>query len=204
MVQQVKPTRSELLNLKKRIKLANTGYKLLKKKRDGLILEFFNIMKKAKDVRSELVAEYIKAVHKMKVTRINEGDLQVISIAHAIKNRPHADVTVSNIMGVPVPNVQGEFAESNFLERGYGIISSTAMIDETADNYEKVVEKVLRVAEIEVTMKKLLQEIEKTKRKVNALERVTIPNMEKQASYIRLRLEEMERENFTRLKIIKK
>ncbi len=199
----VKPTRSELLLLKKKIKLARTGYNLLKKKRDGLILEFFNVLKQAKDIRKDLVAAYSAALRKVNIARAIDGDLAIRSISLALKSLPVVEVATKNIMGVKVPKISfPEFRKSVF-ERGYGITSATSKIDEAAMAYEIVLEKVVAAAEIELTLKKLLREIEKTKRKVNALELVTIPKLEQTAKYIRFRLEEMERENFSRLKRMK-
>jgi len=88
------------------------------------------------------------------------------------------------------------------LERGYGYYNS-ASIDETASAYENVVEKIILAAEVETSMRKLLKEIEKTKRRVNALEFNVIPNLDKVKAFISLRLEEMERENIFRMKRIK-
>src|SRR3990167_6429794 len=88
MPQEIKPTRSELLKVKKQIKLAKSGYSLLKKKRDGLILEFFEILKKAKTLRQELVEEYKIALEKINIARTLESDLKVKSIAMAIKKIP--------------------------------------------------------------------------------------------------------------------
>ena len=199
----VKPTRSELLQLKKKIKLAKTGNNLLKKKRDGLILEFFNILKAAKNVRKELVSSYAAALQKINISRAIDGDLAIKSISLALKSLPVVDVETKNIMGVKVPKISFGEVKKSILERGYGITSGTSKIDEAALAYETVVEKVLAAAEIELTLKKLLKEIEKTKRKVNALELLTIPRLEKAAAYIRFRLEEIERENFSRLKRMK-
>src|SRR3990167_3060037 len=202
MPQDIKPTRSELIKLKNRIKLAKSGYSLLKKKRDGLILEFFEVLKKAKTLREELVAEYRAALGKMNIARTMEGDLKVKSIAMAIKEIPEIKLTTKNIMGVKVPQVEYSEIEKAFMERGYGIYNSSA-IDEAAAAYEKVVEKILLAAEVETSMRKLLNEIEKTKRRVNALEFVVMPRLQSVSSFIRLRLEEMERENIFRLKRIK-
>ena len=202
MVQDVNPTRSELLKVKKQINLAKSGYSLLKKKRDGLILEFFEILKKAKTLREELVAEYRAALGKMNIARTMEGDLKVKSIAMAIKEIPEIKLTTKNIMGVKVPQVEYSEIEKAFMERGYGIYNSSA-IDEAAAAYEKVVEKILLAAEVETSMRKLLNEIEKTKRRVNALDFIVIPNSEKIRAFITLRLEELERENIFRMKRIK-
>ena len=202
MAQDIKPTRSELLKLKKQIKLAKSGYSLLKKKRDGLILEFFEILKKAKTLREELVNEYKVALEKINIARALEGDLKVKSIAMAIKDIPDVKLTSKNIMGVKVPKIESSDIQKAFMERGYGIYNSSA-IDEAASAYEKVVEKIILAAEVETSMRKLLNEIERTKRRVNALEFVLIPNLDKIKPFIQLRLEEMERENIFRMKRIK-
>ena len=202
MPQDIKPTRSELLKTKKQIKLAKSGYSLLKKKRDGLILEFFAILKKAKSLREDLVAEYKVALEKINIARTMEGDLKVKSIAMAIKEIPDIQLATKNIMGVKVPKIESSEIKKAFLQRGYGVYNSSA-IDEAASAYEKVVEKIILAAEIETSMKKLLNEIEKTKRRVNAIEFVIIPRLEKQKSFIQLRLEEIERENIFRMKRIK-
>ena len=202
MPQDIKPTRSELLKLKKQIKLAKSGYSLLKKKRDGLILEFFEILKKAKTLREELANDYKIALEKINIARTLEGDLRVKSVAMAIKNIPDVKLTTKNIMGVKVPKIESSEIKKAFMERGYGIYNSSA-IDEAAAAYEKVVEKIILAAEVETSMRKLLNEIEKTKRRVNALEFVVIPSLDKIISFIQLRLEEIERENIFRMKRIK-
>ena len=202
MATDIKPTRSELLKLKKQIRLAKSGYSLLKKKRDGLILEFFEILKKARTLRVELINEYKIALEKINIARTLEGDLKVKSIAMAIKDIPDIKLTTKNIMGVKVPKIESGEIKKAFLERGYGIYNSSA-IDEAAAAYEKVVEKIIIAAEVETSMRKLLNEIEKTKRRVNALEFVVIPSLDKIRSFIQLRLEEIERENIFRMKRIK-
>jgi V/A-type H+/Na+-transporting ATPase subunit D len=201
---KVKPTRSELLQLKKRIALALTGHKLLKRKRDGLILEFFTLLKKARNTRQELIDAYTAALRKLNIARAVDSDVQIVSAAMAIKAMPLVEVNVKNIMGVRIPSIVPGEVRKDIFERGYGVLSATAKIDEAASAYEIVVEKILKAAEIEIALKRLLKEIETTKRKVNALEKITIPNMRAVAATIRLRLEEMERDNFARLKMIKR
>lgn len=200
----IKPTRSELIKLKIRIKLAKSGHKLLKKKRDGLILDFFEILKKAKTLRQELAQEYRAALEKINIARTLETDLKITSLAMAIKNNPQITVETKNIMGVVVPKIGAAHRTTTLLERGYGFMDSTSSIDEATTSYERVVAKVIQAAETETAMKKILAEIEKTKRRVNALEFSVIPSMEKSGKFIKLRLEEMERENVFRLKRIKK
>ncbi len=203
MAQNIKPTRSELMKLKKKIKLAKSGYNLLKKKRDGLILDFFEVLNKAKTLRSELTLAYKDAQYKLNVARVLESDLAIKSVAMAMKNRPEVDLKTKSIMGVKVPKLSQLELQRKTFERGPGVFNSAA-INEAAESYEKLVEKIIIAAEVETSMRKLLQEIEKTKRRVNALEFAVIPQMDKQAAFIRLRLEEMERENIFRMKRIKK
>ncbi|MBI4150089.1 V-type ATP synthase subunit D [Candidatus Woesearchaeota archaeon] len=199
----IKPTRSELMKLKKKIKLAKSGYNLLKKKRDGLILEFFEILKHAKTLRQELAIEYKEAQHKMNIARTLETDLKIKSLALAVHDMPTITLQTKNIMGVVVPKIETTMAKKGMKERGYGIVEGSSVIDEAAAAYERVVEKTIKAAEVETAMKRLLQEIEKTKRRVNALEFSVIPKMQQQEKFIKLRLEEMERENVFRLKRIK-
>ncbi len=203
MASNVKPTRSELLLLKKKIKLAKSGHSMLKKKRDGLIMEFFKALENAKNVRAELVEEYKTALEKMNISRAIESDLRLKAIALALKDKPLIELETKNVMGVLVPKIKKGAVQKTPLTRGYGFLTGSITIDEAALGYEKLVEKILDAAEYETALKRLLQEIDKTKRKVNALEKITIPRLEEDAAYIRLRLEEMERENFSRLKHIK-
>ena len=203
MAIDIKPTRSELMKLKVKIKLAKSGHNLLKKKRDGLILEFFEILKKAKTIRSELNANYRSAKRKADVAQAIEGKIALKSAAVALKDAPTVELETKNIMGVVVPKVNADSIRKSIFERGYGTVKSSSYINETADSYEIVVENIILAAEVETAIRRLLEEIEKTKRRVNALEFKAIPEMEDQASFIRLRLEEMERENVFRLKRIK-
>lgn len=203
MADQIIPTRSELMKLKKRIVLAKSGYNLLKKKRDGLILEFFEILKRAKTLRKELTEEYQQALGKVNIARVVEGDLKLKSLALAVKNKPSLELKSKNIMGVVVPKIIAQFKHGEF-DRGYGILSGSAVIDASTVSFESLTQKVIQAAEVETAIKKLLNEIEKTKRRVNALEFEVIPRMHEQEKFILLRLQEMERENIFRLKRIKK
>jgi len=202
-VQDVKPTRSELIELKRKIKLSESGHKLLKMKRDGLILEFFEILEKAKTVRSELDAQFAIASQKINIAKAVEGVMTVKSTAFSFKDAPTLEVQSKNVMGVVVPKIESSSVRKHLNDRGYGIIGTSSRIDEAVDSYESLVEKIIEAAEIETTIKKLLNEIEKTKRRVNALEFKVIPELIEARNFIILRLDEMEREETFRLKRIK-
>lgn len=203
MVQNIKPTRSELIKLKQQIKLAKSGYNLLKKKRDGLILDFFKIFSRAKNIRQELTDAYKDALEKINLARAAESDIALMSLALAVRNFPEITIQTKNIMGVVVPKIEFRHVQKQFAERGYGITSSSSKIDESVQAFEKVVELSVIAAEVETSMKKILVEIEKTKRRVNALEYKVIPEMDQQKVFIQFRLEEIERENIFRMKRIK-
>ncbi|MBI0584817.1 MAG: V-type ATP synthase subunit D [Methanomassiliicoccus sp.] len=200
---EVKPTRSELLEIKKRIKLTKSGHKILKMKRDGLIIEFFKILEQAKQVRVKIVKDYDEAMAKINVAQAVDGAIAVQSAAFALRLHPEVTLRSKNVMGVVVPEIETNSLKSTVDQRGYGVIGTSTYIDEATRAFENLVETLVQAAEIETTMKKLLDEIERTKRRVNALEFKVIPELDEARAFIELRLQEMERENTFRLKRIK-
>lgn len=200
---EVKPTRSELLEVKKKIKLTKSGHKILKMKRDGLIIEFFKILEQAKQVRVKIVKDYEVAMGKISVAQAVDGAIAVQSAAFALRLHPEVTLRSKNVMGIVVPEIETNSLKSTVDQRGYGVIGTSTYIDEATGAFENLVETLVQAAEIETTMKKLLDEIEKTKRRVNALEFKVIPELEEARAFIELRLQEMERENTFRLKRIK-
>jgi V/A-type H+-transporting ATPase subunit D len=200
---EVNPTRSELLEIKKKIKLTEAGHKILKMKRDGLILEFFKILEEAKSVRQKIVQDYERATEKIAIAKAVDGVIAVKSAAFALKAHPEIRLRSKNIMGLVVPEIESTSVRTTLDKRGYGVIGTSTFIDEAAESYEDLVETIIKAAEIETTMKRLLDEIERTKRRVNALEYKVIPELKEAEDFIEFRLEEMERENIFRLKRIK-
>jgi V/A-type H+-transporting ATPase subunit D len=202
-VREIQPTRSELLEVTRKVRLTKNGHKILKLKRDGLILEFFKILDQAKDLRTEIAKRYKEAQEKIAIANAVDGVIAVRSAAYALTIHPEIQLSSKNLMGVVVPEIRAGRIVVPLDERGYGIIGTSPRIDEAADAYEKLVETVVKAAELETTMKKLLDEIERTKRRVNALEFKVLPELEDIERFIRFRLEEMERDNIFRLKRIK-
>jgi len=203
-IREVQPTRSELLEVTRKIRLTKNGHKILKLKRDGLILEFFEILDRAKDLRTEIAKQYRDASEKIAVANAVDGAIAVRSAAYALTIHPEITLKIRNLMGVVVPEITSSRIIAPLDERGYGVIGTSPRIDEAADAYERLVETVVKAAELETTMKKLLDEIERTKRRINALEFKMLPELEEIERFIRFRLEEMERDNIFRLKKIKK
>ena len=203
MALDIKPTRSELINLKRRIKQTQNGYNLLKLKRDGLFHEFRTLLSEMIEAREGLVSTYAEAQKAINLAGAIDGGLAVKSAAIAISSRPEVDVSPRNIMGVVVPSVRGSNLTSTISERGMGLIGGSPYIDEAADSYSDLISNIVKAAEMEATLKRLLVEIEATKRRVNALEFKVIPEMKEAQSFIQLRLEAMEREVQFRLKRFK-
>ncbi len=199
----VKPTRMELIETKRKIKLSKGGYKLLKMKRDGLIMEFFELLPKVKDLRGQLSDLYKDAVEKLSIAVAADGKTALESAANCLNKAPEVELSSNNIMGVVVPAVKVTPVEKSLEDRGYGLVGTSIRVDEAVHAFEKLSEMIILAAEGETTMKKLLDEIESTKRRVNALEFKVIPNLEEVAKYISFRLEELERESIFGLKRIK-
>lgn len=204
MIEGVNPTRMELLKLKDREKLAVKGHGLLKEKRNALIMEFFNILERVKGSRENVENKLAESFEDLTAAQITMGDLAVKKAAMSVKESVKVDVDSRSIMGVSVPLVETETSTKTLVERGYGFVDTSAKLDEAAKNFEESVKLIIELAEIEKTIMLLAAEIESTKRRVNALEHIIIPRMENTVKYIEMRLEEMERENFVRLKMIKK
>ncbi|PHQ39684.1 V-type ATP synthase subunit D [Halorubrum persicum] len=203
MAKDVKPTRKNLMAIEDRIELSERGHDTLEQKRDGLIMEFMDILDQAQDVRSDVSENYETAQRKIDMARAMEGDVAVRGAAAALKEHPEITTQSKNIMGVVVPQIESSKVRKSLDERGYGLLGSSARIDEAADAYEELLEKIILAAEVETAMKKMLTEIETTKRRVNALEFTLLPTLYENQEYIEQKLEEQEREEIFRMKKIK-
>jgi V/A-type H+-transporting ATPase subunit D len=202
---EVQPTRMELIKLRRRIAMATKGHALLKMKRDGLIMEFRQILEEAKEVIGRMLEKYEKAQQKLALAIAVDGAVAVKSIALACcRTPPEFTMKRKNIMGVPVPVVKKEAIRKKVTERDYGVLSTSTRIDEAVAAFEELADSILEVAEIETTLRRLIDEIDRTKRRVNALEFRVIPTMEETARFITFKLEEMDRENIIKLKHLKK
>ncbi|WP_136717491.1 V-type ATP synthase subunit D [Halorientalis salina] len=203
MAKDVKPTRKNLMAIEDRIELSERGHDTLEKKRDGLIMEFQDILDQAQDVRSNLAEDYETAQRRINMARAMEGDVAVRGAAAALKEHPELTTESKNIMGVVVPQIESSKVKKTLDERGYGILGTSSRIDEAAEAYEELLESIILAAEVETAMKKMLDEIERTKRRVNALEFKVLPELTTNQEYIEQKLEEQEREEIFRMKKIK-
>ena len=202
-MEQVRPTRMELMRLKAQIRLAEQGRDLLRQKMDAMIQEFFKILSTVSDSREELEQVSQSADLALMLAEATDDPVTLRSASFATRRSITVDISGKNIMGVPVPVIEKKRVSRNMLERGYGVISTSARIDETAEQYEAELDLLIKLAEIETAMRRLGAEIQMNRRRVNALEQILIPELQGQAKYIENAIEEREREDLFRLKKVK-
>ena len=197
----IRPTRLEYLRAKKRIKIAQRGLKLLKLKRQALILEFFSITKSSARLRGKLNSELIRGYQSIRMAEMLDGEMRLENEAMKIPRLKKLLITPKNVMGVKIPRLEGGTREQSLTEY---LLEIPVSISEALKAFQEVHKIVLDVAEKETTLRKLLKEIEKTKRKANAIENVFIPKLEAAVRFILFRLGEIERDTFTMLKAVKR
>jgi V/A-type H+-transporting ATPase subunit D len=202
-MEQVKPTRMELMKTKAQIKLAEQGRDLLREKMDALIQEFFKILTTVSNSREELEQVSRSADFALLIAQAVDDPLTLKSASFATRKAITVDISGKNIMGVPVPVIEKKRISKSTLERGYGIISTSSRIDETAERFEAELDLLIELAETETAMRRLGAEIQMNRRRVNALEQILIPELKNQAKYIKNAIEEREREDLFRLKKVK-
>lgn len=200
----INPTRMELLNLKDRAKLSTKGHSLLKEKRDALIKEFFEILDRVQGSRDEVEKKLAIAYAELNKAQIDMGDMAVKRAALSVRESIELDISSRSIMGVSVPVVKSRSTHNDVISRGYGFAGTSANLDIAAKEFEESIKIIIELGEIEKTIIMLAKEVEATKRRVNALEHVMIPRINNTISFIEMRLEEMEREQFVQLKVIKR
>ena len=199
----VEPTRMELINLKKRVALAQKGHDLLKDKMDALVLEFFEVLRKIQDSRAGAMEQLSKAYLALSNCSAVMGTLETMQAADEAKREIRLEISSRYIMGIAVPTVELGEVERNAVTRGYSLHTTSSLLDQAAREFERALKLLVELAELESSALAIAKELERTKRRVNALEYILIPRLKEAIKFIMMRLDEMERENFTRLKRIK-
>ena len=196
----IRPTRLEYIRTKRRILIAKKGLNLLKLKRQALILEFFNTSKTAAALRGSLQSELIKGYESIRMAEMLVGTMQLENEAMKISQMRNLQIKSKSIMGVHIPKLTG--GERELLAEH--LLELPTSINEAIRTFQKIHKIVLEVAEKETALRKLLYEIERTKRKSNAIENVLIPKLLSAVKFITFRLDEMERDTFIMLKTVKR
>jgi len=200
LTSNIRPTRLEYIRTKRRILIATKGLKLLKLKRQALILEFFNTSKTASALRGSLQSELIKGYETIRMAEMLAGSMRLENEAMKLSQMANLEVMSKSIMGVNIPKIVGgqrELLAEHLLEL-------PTSINESIRVFQRIHTIVLEIAEKETALRKLLYEIERTKRKSNAIENIFIPKLLSALKFITFRLDEMERDTFIMLKTVKR
>ncbi|MDT2721045.1 V-type ATP synthase subunit D [Enterococcus gallinarum] len=198
--QTVNPTRMELSRLSKQLTTAKRGHKLLKDKQDELMRQFIELIKQNNLLRKEVETQLHRAMKAFRLANatINEKYIEEMFILPATE--VSLDVATKNIMSVEVPVMQFDYDDVVMQAPiEYGFVNSNVPLDLAMGRFTDVLPKLLSLTEIEKTCQLLADEIERTRRRVNALEYLTIPELEETIYGIKMRLEENERANVTRM-----
>lgn len=200
----VSPTRMELTRLKGRLKTAQRGHKLLKDKRDELMKQFMDVIRENRSLRRRVEEGLMRAHGSFTVAAaLMSPEMLEQSLLYP-KQSVELDMTFQNIMSVDVPKYEFRTSSQDPGEiYPYGFAQSSGELDDAVDAMSQVFQDMLKLAEIEKTSQLLAEEIEKTRRRVNALEYVKIPEMQENIKYITMKLDENERANTIRLMKVK-
>ncbi len=197
MSEDVKPTRSEELRLKEKIELAESGHSVLEKKRDNLIHELMELIPELKEVEEKVSESYRDAMNKVDIAKAFDGVDRLYSVSDTVEERK-VEIDSKNVMGTSVPSL--DFTE---VEGDINPINFTSRVLEARKSFEEFLSLVKKKAEIETAILNLVNEIESTKRRVNALEHKVIPEMKGSLDYVSQKLEEEQRESTFRIKKFK-
>lgn len=199
--ESVRPTRLELLRTRRRIVLAKKGLNLLKLKRSALIVEFFNISKEAMALRGDLQKKIASGYESIRLAEMMEGATRLESISMLLPDLLPVRVATKNVMGVRTPRVDAG---------AYTPVSAPALLDlptsinESIRHFQGIYRVILDIAEKENALRRLLHEIERTKRRASAIENVLIPRLQRNVRYIKFVFDELERDAFSMLKTVKR
>lgn len=196
---KVKITRMELLKTKKREKLAEKGHSLLKKKRDALVMQFFSMLKEIVQLRKKIGLQLMEAQKSLQLAQAIQGQQEIERIALSAGEGIKLEMETKNVMSVKIPVIKEISASYDW----YSIHDSSIELEEAVTRFRELLPELLKLFSKQLALNRLAEEITKTKRKVNSLEYIMIPQLKKTKKMITVKLEELERENFTRLKKIK-
>lgn len=200
----INPTRQELNRLKNRLRTSMRGHKLLKDKRDELMKQFMDVVRENRALRKRVEEGLMRAHGAFTVAAaLMSPEMLEQSLLYP-KQSVELDMTFQNIMSVDVPQYQFRTSSQDPGEvYPYGFAQTSGELDDAVDALSRVLSDMLRLAEVEKTSQLLAEEIEKTRRRVNALEYVKIPEMQANIKYITMKLDENERSNTIRLMKVK-
>lgn len=195
------PTKGNLILAKNSLALASQGYELMDKKRNILLRELMGLIAQAKDIQSEIDSTFREAYQALQKANIELGIHYVQDIAASVPLEQSIRIKTRSIMGTEIPLVQ---SQSDWPNLTYAFYSSSEALDRARMNFEKVKELTIKLSMVENSAYRLASSIRKTQKRANALKNITIPTYQNLVTTISNALEEKDREEFTRLKVIKR
>ncbi len=200
----VNPTRMELSNLKKKLNTSRRGHKLLKDKRDELMRQFMDLVRENQRLRVKVEAALKNANSHMAIAKSVMSNAEINTALALPKQEVHLSVSEKNVMSVMIPEFNIQFKTDDMSDMfSYGFAYTSGDLDDAVTALSQVLPDLIRLAEVEKSCQLMAAEIEKTRRRVNALEHVMIPRYEETIRYITMKLDENERSTTTRLMKVK-
>lgn len=192
------PTKGNLINTKKSLDLARVGFELLDRKRNIIVREMMALIDRAASIQSRIDDGYAKAYLALQRANVAHGICADIAAAVPVENG--LSLSSRSVMGVEIPIVK---LDPQPVELNYGFVSSSALVDEAYIRFDEVKKLTAELAEVENSVYRLATAVNKTQKRANALKNIIIPRLTSTVKYITDSLEEKEREDFSRLKVIK-
>lgn len=195
------PTKGNLMLAKNSLALAHQGYDLMDKKRNILLKEMMTLIEEAKDIQKEIDSTFTRAYACLQRANIEQGISKVQEIAFTVPIEESIRIQVRSIMGTEIPHVKYDEKENKLT---YSFGTTHESVDMAREAFRQVKDLTIKLAEVENSAYRLANNIKKTQKRANALKNITIPMYENLVKNINNALEEKEREEFTRLKVIKR
>lgn len=197
---KVIPTKTNLMKLKRDLSFAREGYDLLDQKRQILVVELMDIVDKATDLQEKVTQEVSQAFASLQTAVINMGRSKITELASAVNINYKIAIKMRRIMGVNIPKIDLDIDDKSPY---FSLLETSYSIDEAISDFKSLLNNLSKLAELRISLMRIADEVRRTMRRVNALEKIAIPDYEESVKYIENTLEENERETFAILKIVK-
>ena len=194
------PTKGNLILAKNTLSLCKTGYELLDKKRNILIREMMNLIDAAKEIQDQIESTFRDAYSALQQANIDLGIDTVEKIGYSVEVEDSVAVKFRSVMGVEIPIVSMDEAPN---KPSYGMKNTTSSLDEAVLKFGDVKRMTKQLAQIEISVFRIADNVKKTQKRANALKNIMIPRYEAETRHIQNALDEKDREEFSRLKVIK-
>lgn len=199
-MKKIAPTKSNLMKTRDELKFAQLGYDLLDQKRNILVMELLNLVERAEVQQKNLYETFETAYQSLEDSVLRMGKLKILSLSAAVNIETSIKLSSRKVMGVSLPVVNTHFEEK---APYFSMTNTPYYIDEAIKNFKQATDSMGQFAELKISMTRLAREVKKTIRKVNALEKIAIPDLKETVVQITNRLEESERENLILMKTVK-